>query len=122
MPSGNGTQVAPYAVITSTDHGGQLLVVALATLTITVASVCLRIHISHPQSRTTFAFYKDDLLCFAAVVCSRRLSRVPLTRASKIFFIIQVALVWVGIVQGNGKAIDLISPRNLDLLQRVCTV
>lgn len=61
---------APYAVITSTDDSGQLLVVAIATLGLALVSISLRIYVSN-QLRSTVAFYKDDVLCFIAAVCLR---------------------------------------------------
>jgi hypothetical protein len=75
--SGNGTYTAPYAIVSSTDHGGQLLIIAVITIAITLLSVVLRIHISRRESRSTFAFYKDDILFYAAAVCSRQTRLLP---------------------------------------------
>jgi hypothetical protein len=63
---------APLAFVSATDDGGKLLIVAVVTLTLSLFSVGLRIYSSNPSaasSRTGFAFYKDDVLCFVAAVC-----------------------------------------------------
>jgi hypothetical protein len=73
--SGNGTYTAPWAVVTATDRRGQLLIVAISTLAITILSVALRMHISRRESRNAFTTYRDDILCFAAAVCSRQPAR-----------------------------------------------
>jgi hypothetical protein len=65
----NQAFTAPFAVVTSTDRGGQLLIVNFVGLIVSLASVVLRIHISRREQLTGFAFHKDDLLCFAALVC-----------------------------------------------------
>jgi hypothetical protein len=65
----NETFAAPFAVATATDRGGQLLIVNFVGLIVSLASVVLRIHMSRREQLTGFAFHKDDLLCFAALVC-----------------------------------------------------
>jgi hypothetical protein len=62
---------APYAVITSSDRSGQLQVVAIATLSLALVSVGLRVYVSK-HLRSSFAFYKDDVLCFTAAVRLRQ--------------------------------------------------
>jgi hypothetical protein len=66
--SGNGTFSAPYTVITATDRSGQLLIVNAVTLTVSLFSAAARIYISSRVSRNVFSFYKDDFLCFTALV------------------------------------------------------
>jgi hypothetical protein len=68
--SSNGTYTAPYAIVTATDRGGQLLTVDAVILTLTIFSIFLRVYISSRETAHAFAFYKDDLMCFAATVSS----------------------------------------------------
>jgi hypothetical protein len=65
---GNGTYTVPYAVVTATDRGGQLLIVNIVTLTLSVISFCLRIYIANRENRSGLRIYKDDILCFAGTV------------------------------------------------------
>jgi hypothetical protein len=69
MSSDNVTFTAPYAAVSSTDRGGQLVIVNIIGLTVALFSVALRVHISRRETENGFAFYKDDLLCFVAAVC-----------------------------------------------------
>ena len=64
----NGTYTVPYADVSATDRGGQLLIVNLVTLTVSLLSVGLRIFIANRENGNVLSFYKDDLLCFAATV------------------------------------------------------
>jgi hypothetical protein len=73
--SGNGTFTAPYTVITPTDRSGQLLIVNAVALAISLFSIASRMSISTRRSRNTFTIYKDDLLCFAALVCPLQVIR-----------------------------------------------
>jgi hypothetical protein len=75
MSSANETFAAPYAALTPTDHGGQLLIVNICGFFVAFCSVALRINISRRETKNGFAFYKDDLLCFTAFVCQLQLSR-----------------------------------------------
>jgi hypothetical protein len=74
--SGIGTFVAPYTVITSVDRSGQLLVVNAIAVAISLFSVASRIYNSGRNSQNVFNFYKDDLMCFAALVCSPQTMRL----------------------------------------------
>jgi hypothetical protein len=66
----NSTRYAPaYATVSSTNRGGALLMVNIVGLIVSLASVAVRLFISTLQSKKGFAVYKDDLLCFAALVC-----------------------------------------------------
>jgi hypothetical protein len=65
--SGNAPYTAPY----TTDRGAQLLIIAIISLALTLLSVYLRIQTTYNGPRSAFALYKDDILCFAAAVCSR---------------------------------------------------
>jgi hypothetical protein len=70
MASDNVTFTAPYAAVTSTNRGGQLVIVNIVGLLVSLFSVALRIKISRRETQDElFAFYKDDLLCFVAAVC-----------------------------------------------------
>ena len=70
MSSGNWSQSAPFAAVTSTDRGAQLLIVNIIGLIFSLSSVALRVAISRRDAnRSALAFHKDDLLCFAAFVC-----------------------------------------------------
>jgi hypothetical protein len=72
---GNGTYTVPYAAVSAFDRGGELLIVNLVTLTVSLISVGLRIYIANRENRSALSFYKDDFLCFAAAV--RRPSSPP---------------------------------------------
>jgi hypothetical protein len=64
----NGTYSTPYAAITSTDHGGPLLIVNLVGLFISFFSVGVRIYLANRDRDKGWAVFKDDLLCFIALV------------------------------------------------------
>jgi hypothetical protein len=70
MGSGNATYAHPYAALVSTDRGGVLLAVNTICLIISLFSVALRVGISKRRTKGHFAVFKDDLLCFAAAVCT----------------------------------------------------
>jgi hypothetical protein len=69
MSSDNITYAPAYAAVTATDRGGQLVIVNIIGLFLSLSSVAVRIHISRRETVSEFAFYKDDLLCLVAVVC-----------------------------------------------------
>jgi hypothetical protein len=72
MSSGNWSQSAPFAAVTSTDRGAQLLIVNIIGLIFSLSSVALRVAIcrrDRDANRSALAFHNDDLLCFAAFVC-----------------------------------------------------
>jgi hypothetical protein len=120
MNSSSTEYAPPYATVTSTNRGGALLMVNIVGLIVSLASVGVRIFMSSLQSKKGLAVYKDDLLCFAGLVCMPKQCRMPPANlAFKACCIIQSALIWTGIVRGNGKSIDLISPQDLVYIQQV---
>jgi hypothetical protein len=64
----NVTYTAPYGGVTPTDHGGALLTVNIVGFFPALLSVVLRLYISNRNSETGFAVFKDDLMCYAALV------------------------------------------------------
>jgi hypothetical protein len=68
MSSDNFTYVAPYRANTSVDHGGILLIVDAVGLIIAVFFLILRVTISKRDAVNGISIFKDDLLCFAAMV------------------------------------------------------
>jgi len=101
--SGKDAYADPYAAVTPTDRSGQLVIVEAVALITTLYSIGLRIYISYRKSQKTFNFRKDDILCFVAAF----------------FVAVESALVWTSVAQGNGKAINSLSPQHLDNIQRI---
>jgi hypothetical protein len=66
--SGNGTYTAHYA----TGRSADLVIIAISALAVSLISVGLRFQLKRHEAWNAFALYKDDVLCFAAVVRSRR--------------------------------------------------
>jgi hypothetical protein len=77
-PTGNGAYTAPFAVISATDRGGQVIIANIIIFILAFLSVALRIHVASRKNRNALNLYKDDLLCFAALV--RSLSSLPRSR------------------------------------------
>jgi hypothetical protein len=71
------TYAAPYAAINSTSRGGELIVVLIVALAITLFSVAVRFYISNQEAKGRIPIYKDDIFCVLATVCN-----LPFDRAA----------------------------------------
>ena len=73
IPPGRSAQaVALYFLLRKLALAHRVNALSIQPLAgLNVVSVGLRIYVSN-QLRSTFAFYKDDVLCFIAAVCLRQ--------------------------------------------------
>jgi hypothetical protein len=72
MGVANETYHAPLAADSPVDNGGAIVIVNLVALIVSLWSVALRIYISNRKRGGSYKPYRDDWLCYASTVGTRR--------------------------------------------------
>jgi hypothetical protein len=72
----NSVQRPPLAIVSDTDRGGVLLIFNTIGLVVGLVSVGFRVFLS-ASAGTGFVVFKDDVLCYAALVTHNILFGCP---------------------------------------------